>query len=362
MKPLLRFFKDFFAAKRILGDDDNLTGLLKADALLQALVTDGKIPGLAITVTRKEKVVFQKGYGLANREEDIRIDPKNSVFRIASVSKPIAALTLAKLVTDGKLKLDASLYGYVPYFPSKKYDFSIRQLAGHTAGIRAYKGKEYALNKPYSIKEGITVFEKDPLEFEPGTAYLYNSYDWCLLSLAMQEATGRPFEELVQESVLKPLDMKQTFPEIPAQNNGFNIPNKTTFYSRNRLGFRKAVPVHNFYKLAGGGYLSTSDDIAKLGKANYKEIGISEEVWHQFLTSVEIQGEPTYYGLGWQVSEDAKGRPYYGHVGNGVGGYANFYVYPNQEMVFSILINCTDPRVQLVLDEVIDALLSMEPT
>ena len=235
----------------------------------------------------------------------------------------------------------------------KKHDFTIRQLASHTAGIRGYLGKEYGLNEPYSIKESIVIFKEQDLLFKPGTGYYYNSFDWVLISLAMQEISGIAFEDYVQKHVLSSLGLKDTFPEI----SGDNVPNSVTFYSKNRMGFRKAIPVNNFYKLAGGGYLSTTADIAKFGQAYLDEKAIDEVVIKDFLTSEKIKGEPTYYGLGWQVSEDKKGRPYYGHVGNGVGGYSVFYVYPEINMVFSILINCTNPKIEEELEEIIELLI-----
>lgn len=361
MKPLTKYLKNLFAFQRITHKDASLKGLTKADAILNRLVAEKKIPGLSITVLKKGKVLLQKGYGYADIEHQKHVYPKKTIFRIASVSKPIAATALAHMVSEGLINLDASFYKYVPYYPKKKYDFTIRQLASHTAGIRSYKGKEYALNMPFSIKESIEVFAHDDLCFEPGTDYLYNSFDWVLISLAMQEASGIPFEEYVQEKVLNPLLMTNTFAEsCPVERSRDLITDKesnlTTFYSKNRLGFRKAIPVNNYFKLAGGGYLSTSEDIANFGQAYLDEKILNQKVLSPFLTSETIQAKKTYYGLGWQVSEDKKGRPFYGHVGNGVGGYSNFFVYPKEETVFSILINCTDPKVQEDLDEVINAL------
>jgi CubicO group peptidase (beta-lactamase class C family) len=173
------------------------------------------------------------------------------------------------------------------------------------------------------------------------------------LSLAMEEASGIPFEEYVRTRVLEPLGMFCTYPEIPDADSKY----LATFYSRDRRGFRKAIPVDNRYKLAGGGYLSTSADIARLGQAyldgNIKDKGLLS----QFLTSVYIEDKPTWYGLGWQVSRDKQGRPFYGHVGNAIGGYAIFFVYPGERTVFAILVNCTSPGVQEELDEVIACLL-----
>lgn len=369
---IVNYLNNIFASKRVLGTDKRLNGFARANRLLEELVAEGKVPGLSITVLRDGKTVLQKGYGYVDLEKKTLADPINTLYRIASVSKPIAATALAHCVAENIIDLDASFYNYVPYYPEKKYDFTIRQLASHTAGIRGYQGSEYGLNKPYSIKEGIEVFKDDELIFQPGTDYHYNSFDWVLISLAIQEVTGVPFEQYVQEKVLNPLALLNTFVEchkehtissrsskaaytsaIPSNGN-LHIP---VFYSKNRLGFRKAIQVNNFYKLAGGGYLSTSKDIAQFGQKYLDGTILNPEVLTQFLSSENLNGKKTYYGLGWQVSEDAMGRPFYGHIGNGVGGYSNFFVYPEQKMVFSILTNCTNPKIQLEFDEVINELM-----
>lgn len=348
-------FKDFWASHRLLGKDGTLPHLVRADGLLQQLIASKKVPGMAVTVLQHGKPILEKGYGWADRANKVPVLPQYSRFRIASVSKPIASVALAHMVAEGILDMDASIYEYVPYFPQKKYDITLRQLASHTAGIRGYRGKEYALDGPRTIKEGVAVFREDPLLFEPGTEYLYNSYDWCLLSLAMQEASGVPFETYVNQKVLKPLGMEHTVPELKGQR----VDHQAAFYTRRAsCGFREAVTVDNFFKLAGGGFLSTASDVARFGQAVLEGHPSLPSNMPQFITAQKVQGKSTYYGLGWQVSQDTKGRSFYGHVGNGVGGYANFFVYPEQQMVFAILTNCTDPKVQPELDRVVDELLT----
>ena len=373
VNPITKYIKNLFAKKRIIGAHSKLRGLVKAEAILNDLVNEKKVPGLAITVIKNGETLLQKGYGYTDLENKLSVDPRKTIFRIASVSKPIAATALAHMVDDGFIHLDSSFYEYVPYYPKKKWDFSIRQLASHTAGIRAYRGAEYGLNKPYSIKESIEIFKDDDLLFEPGTDYLYNSFDWVLISLAMQEVSGVPFEEYVQEKVLKPLGMSTTFAPTKTVNSStvkiglgdidrFSTPLEqteriTSFYSKNRLGFRKAIQVNNFYKIAGGGYLSTTVDIANFGQAYLEGKILNKEVLSPFLTSETVNENKTYYGLGWQVSEDKKGRKYYGHIGNGVGGYSNLYIYPKEKLVFAVLINCTNPGIQEELDEMLGIFL-----
>ena len=352
--PLITYLKNFFVSKRLLGGGLVPENLIQADILLQGLIEERKIPGLAVTVLKEGDTIFQKGYGYADLDTKKRVNPRKTIFRIASVSKPIAATALAQMVEDGVIDLDASFYKYVPYFPKKQYDFTIRQLAGHTAGIRGYKGKEHGLNKPYSIKESIEIFKDSDLLFEPGTGYHYNSFDWVMVSLAMQEASGIPFDEYVREKVLQPLELYNTTPEVASKR----YPKAATFYSKNRIGFKKAIPVNNWYKLAGGGFLSTSEDIANFGNAYIQKKVGKGHPWSQFVTSEMVENKPTYYGLGWQVSRDKKGRLFYGHIGNGVGGYSNFFVYPKQQVVFSLLVNCTNPKIQQELDEVVDEILN----
>lgn len=322
--------------------------------LLSDLVENNNLPGIAVSVFKNNAVIIQEGFGYARLEEKVAMDPVSTLTRAASASKPIAAMALGKLVASGQMAWDESFYSYVPYFPKKSYDFSLRQLASHTAGIRAYKGKEFALNKSFSIRDGLTVFQDDPLLFKPGTSYAYTSFDWVMLSLAVEEVTGVPFAEFVEQEVLRPIGLSKTRPEVPGDTHA----NVARFYTKNRSGFRKAVPVDNRYKLAGGGYLTTANELARFGQAclDYRILdrSIMAEIWKPQL----IDQTNTYYGLGWEVSEDDLGRPYFGHRGNSVGAYTNFYLYPGQDVVFVALINCTDPGVQPVLDQVRNLILS----
>jgi len=331
-----------------------LKGRAAADKILSDLVHFNKVPGLAITLLKEGEILFQKGYGYADMARVLSMDPKQTLCRAASASKPIAALALGKMMETGNIDPDASFYHYVPYFPKKKYDFTIRQLAGHTAGIRGYRGKEYALNKPLSIKDSLDIFKDDDLLFEPGSDYHYNSFDWVMLSLAMEEVSGIPFETQVDQDVLQPLGLRNTRPELPNEKDE----RVAKFYTRYGGGFKIATSVDNRYKLAGGGFLTTSDDLAHFGQACLEQKLLDKSTWKELWESKEVNGQNTYYGLGWEVSEDLQGRKRLGHTGNGVGGYSNFYIYPKEKVVVSILINCTDPKVQAVLDIATDIFIS----
>ncbi|WP_350285088.1 serine hydrolase domain-containing protein [uncultured Croceitalea sp.] len=348
---MISYIKKLFSFKSQIKSYEDLNGVELADAIFNNLIVEKRVPSLSVTILHKGQAVLQKGYGYADLEKGLKIKPKDTVYRIASVSKCITGLAFGKMVEDGIVGFDDSFYKYVPDYPKKKYDFTLRQLAGHSAGIRGYRGKEFALNQPFTIKDSTTVFKNDPLVFEPNKGYLYNSFDFVLLSLAMQVACGVPFEDYVQNQVLEPLGLQNTY--VPDSET---FENSVQFYTKTATLFKTAIDVNNYYKLAGGGYLSTSTDIAKFGQAVLGQKLLQPETYDELLTAQTIKERSTYYGLGFQVSQDNMGNHFVGHVGNSVGAYTNFFVYPDSQLVISILINCTDPKVQTELDMAITAL------
>lgn len=351
------FFNTFFNKKKPLLSLQGLEGIHFADAVFHNLIVEGKVPGISVGIKQDGETILQKGYGYSNLEKRKPVDPLTDLFRIASISKCITGLAFGKMVEEGILHYDDSFFKYVPYYPKKQFDFTLRQLAAHTAGIRGYRGKEFALNKPYSIKDSIEVFKDDSLLFEPAKGYLYNSFDFVLLSLAMQEASGVPFQDYVREKVLSPLGMKNTLsPNEILKGTGQEY-ELSTFYTKHSHGFKKAIDVNNFYKVAGGGYLSTSEDIALLGQAILDNRLLKPETYDQLLASQRVNEKLTYYGLGFQVSQDNNGNPFIGHIGNSVGTYTNFFVYPKDKTVIAILINCSQSAIQQSLDKGIEAFL-----
>ncbi len=101
MKPILKYMQDLLASRRVVGKDEQLSGMLKADQLLQQLIDNKRVPGLAISVRKNNQVYFLKGYGFSNVEQQIPVHPQETIFRVASVSKPIAATALAVMVGEG---------------------------------------------------------------------------------------------------------------------------------------------------------------------------------------------------------------------------------------------------------------------
>ncbi|WP_315162366.1 serine hydrolase domain-containing protein [Capnocytophaga leadbetteri] len=325
----------------------------EAEKILYYLIQEEIIPGSSVTVTKQGKIIWQGGYGYADISKKTPVDPQKTIFRVASMSKAITGVLLARLQEQKKFDWNLSLYEYVPNFPPKPFDFTIKQLAGHLAGIRSYKANEYTLNKKYSIEEGIDLFKDDILQSAPGTKFLYSSYGINLISLAIEKCLNKKFEDIAKEEVFKPLNMWRTFPD-----RGKIITDEAIPYTRTKKGLDKATEVNNYFKLAGGGFLSTSHDIAKMGTAIERHSFLSQAVENEMLKKqcttddVEIN-----YGIGWQNQRDWNGRDYFGHTGMGVGGFGWLSVYPNEQVVIVMLFNVTDPQISIYLQRLTDFIL-----
>jgi CubicO group peptidase (beta-lactamase class C family) len=314
--------------------------IAKARSILEARIEEG-YPGISVAVGVGGEIVFAEAVGFANVESNTAMTPKTKL-RIGSVSKPVTAAGLMLLVEPDRLDLDVPVQTYVPSFPEKAYPFTLRQLAGHTAGIRHYKGIESYSKKHYpTVIEGLTIFQDDPLEFEPGTKYSYSSYGYNLVSAAMETPAGQDFLTFMQEAVFDPLGMDDTIADWTTRD----IPNRTTFYVKADENPRVAPPVDNSYKWAGGGFLSTPSDLVRFGSAHLKPGFLTQESLDTVFTSQTLDnGDETGYGIGWRIQPPPNGNALllWQHGGSSVGGKANLMVVPDVGVVAAMLANVSN--------------------
>jgi len=311
--------------------------ITQIDQLAQKAFDENRFPGMAVAIWHKGETVFMKGYGFADIKNEVKIDPEQSKFRIGSVSKPVTAAALAQLYEEGKIDLDAPIQQHVPDFPKKKWDITLRQLAGHLAGIRHYKGLEFMSKKYYpTVNEGLEIFEDDDLLHEPNSKYAYSSYGWNLISAAIETAADTNFLDYMQMAVFEPLELEGMMPEHSNQE----IENLVTFYTLFARGNRISPKVDNSYKWAGGGFIAPADDVMKFGVAHLKAGYLKAETLDIWTTPQATSGgKSTNYGIGWRSGEDKKGREWYGHSGGSVGGTSMLLIFPEQEMVVVTLVN-----------------------
>ncbi|HXG72152.1 MAG TPA: serine hydrolase domain-containing protein, partial [Gemmatimonadaceae bacterium] len=306
--------------------------------LLEGMRRSG-IPGAAVTVMRDGHIIWSEGLGFADAENRVPVTTLTR-FRIGSVSKPLATAALGVLIEEGKLDLDAPVQRYVPSFPAKRYPFTVRQLAGHLAGVRHYGNAEEFLSKQHygSVSDALSIFRNDSLQFRPGEKYGYSTFGYVLLSAVIEGAAGEPFISFMRRRVIDPIGMSRTVPEYPDSI----IPGRARFYSRkdSLSPIHNAPYVNNSNKWAGGGYLSTTEDLALFGHsmstAGLLKRKTTDVMWTSMRTA---DGKPTDYGIGWSVNTDSAGRRTISHSGGSVGGTAMLVIHPEERLVFAFLFN-----------------------
>jgi serine beta-lactamase-like protein LACTB, mitochondrial len=298
------------------------------------------IPGLAIAVAVDGRMVFAEGFGYADLEQRVPAWPATK-FRIGSISKPLTAVALMQLVEQHKVDLDAPVQNYVPSFPEKGTRITPRLLAGHLAGIRHYKDDEFLIAKHYdTIVEGLKIFQDDPLVAPPGTKYSYSTYGFNLLSAVIESASGETFLDYMQRHVFDALGLAHT----TADENRRIVDERSRFYSRTTNGALENAPyVDNSYKWAGGGFISTPEDIVRFGSALLRPGFLSADSLNLLFSSQKtIAGQETNYGIGWALQKSQSGQRIYQHSGGSVGGTCQLIVYPETRVVVALLTNLGD--------------------
>ncbi|MGH7607565.1 MAG: serine hydrolase domain-containing protein [Gemmatimonadales bacterium] len=301
------------------------------------------IPGFAIAVAVDGQLVWSEAFGYADLEARRPATPTTQ-FRIGSVSKPLTADAIAHLYESGKLDLDAPVQRYVPTFPEKGAVITTRLVAGHLAGLRHYRGAEFIMNRPFpSVTAALAIFKDDSLVAAPGTRFSYSSYGFNLLSAVIEEASGEEFLAYMSRQVFTPLGMTSTAPD----RNDSLIPNRTRFYERTAAGeFVPSPTVDNSYKWAGGGFLSTAEDLTRFGSA-FLEPGHLEAATLELLFTPQrtTSGAATPYGIGWYIGSDTLDHRYVYHGGGSVGGTTAFGVDRDSRVVFALVTNLGRARL-----------------
>lgn len=311
-----------------------------AQALMQNYFEQNKTPGMAVSVGLNDQLVWSAGFGFADLEQQVRVDPAETRFRFGSVIKSMTAFATAQLVDQGKLDLDAPVQTYVPFFPVKQAPISTRQLLAHLGGVRHYNGNEFLNHKQYnSIEQGLEIFANDPLEHVPGTAYRYSSYGYNLISAVIENAAGQDYLGFMQENVFGPLQLESIVPDVLHQI----IPGRGRYYHKENAEILNSPEVNNSYKWASGGYIGTSDDLVRFGLAQLNDGRISPETQKMYWTEQHtVAGEPTGYGLGWRITKDANNNLWIGHGGGSVGGTTAFWMMPEKGLVITAISNLSE--------------------
>lgn len=316
-------------------------------------------PGISAAIAIDGELVWAGATGWADIEQN-RPMSSNSQFRIGSTSKALNASLLARMVDDEKIYLDAPISEYsIGQLNPAWQDITPRHLASHTSGIPHYEDNSdwqgmletISLDKHYdNVADSVSLFDDSNHLFAPGVNFKYSSLGTVLLSAVMQQAAQISYQQSMQEEVIVPLNLHSTLPEPPVSLRKTHAPNLVTHYwqpNYNEDLVAKWREVDLSHRLAGGGFISTSVDLVKLGIGFNSSSFIGPQTREQFWTPQTMKnGEVNHqnYALGWRVRESDFGEQigklfHANHGGISQGAQSWLMVIPKYNMAVAVNIN-----------------------
>ena len=311
-------------------------GLEVYDRLVGEWMKKWNVPGGQIAVARHGRLVLVRSYGWANVEEQ-KPTTNDSLFRIASVSKPITAVAILRLVEAGRVDLDDQVFDRLPQFPLAEADggdprlaqITLRQLLAHTGGWDRDKSFDPMFN-PFKAAEVLKVappadpatiirfMQRQPLDFEPGQKYAYSNFGYCLLGRVIEQATGKSYADAVRELVLEPCGAASL--ELGRTRQADRPPREVRYYAQPANEQTRSVfadvkeqvawPDGGFYLEAldaHGGWIGSAADLLRfvIAVEGSRGPGLLKGETLDLMTARPpapvSQTGPTYYGLGWMI-------------------------------------------------------------
>lgn len=325
------------------------------EAAIAAEMSKQNIPGLSVAIVTDNALRWSNGYGFADLENFVPAKA-GTIYRLASISKAVTAVGVMQLAERGKLDLDAPVQKYCPAFPEKQWPVTSRHILAHLSGIRHYKTEEeYGSTRRYdTIIAALDMFKSEPLLHEPGAKYTYTTFGYSVLGCAVEGASGQKFADFLSENLFKPAGMDR----MRVDSIGDIIPNRAQGYRRTREGsLRNSDLADNSYKIAGGGFVSTVEDLAKFAIAVQTGAVLKRETVEQMLTSQKLRdGKETNYGLGWSVQMQNNQKTV-GHSGaqQRVSTYLN--MIPARNFAVALMVNVEDTRLRPLADQITEIVL-----
>jgi CubicO group peptidase (beta-lactamase class C family)/pimeloyl-ACP methyl ester carboxylesterase len=326
--------------------------LPKLEALAKQTLEKTGVPGMAVVVVHRDEVVFLKGFGVREAGTDKLVDA-DTVFQLASMSKPFASTVLAALVGDGVIGWDDRLIDHLPGFrlsdPWVTSQVTIRDMLCHRSGLPSFAADELEQSFGYNRSEVLRRLRFYKLASSFRTQYAYTNFGLTAAAEAGARAAKQSWEALSAEKLYQPLGMKSTssrFADYAA------APNRALLHVRVDGKWTAKYTRDPDAQAPAGGVSSTARDLSAWmrlhlagGKFEGKQIiaanALAETHRPQILTGVNpATSLPTFYGLGWVVFQDEHGRLFWRHNGAfSMGARTEVVLLPRQQLGIAVVTN-----------------------
>jgi CubicO group peptidase (beta-lactamase class C family) len=316
-------------------------------------------PGVSIAIVENGEYEWANGFGLADVENNVPAS-EHTLYRLGSISKPLTAVGALQLWERGKIDLDLPVQKYCSAFPEKQKPITTREVMGHIGGIRHYKeGRgdlEIDNTKHFDnpIQAGLDFFKNDPLVADPGTHFHYSTQGYTLVGCVMEGASAAKYLDFMRQNVLVPAGMDHT----QADDRIAIIPFRTRFYQKTNSGtVENADFLDSSYKIPGGGWISSAEDMAKFAVALLNDKLIKRSTRDLMWTPLKpSDGSEDKYGLGWGVGNE-NGVKIVGHSGGQQGTSTDFQIAPDQRTAVVVLTNLEEAPSPQLATEILHILL-----
>lgn len=330
--------------------------------LISASISKDKIPGLSVAVVSQGHMLYSKVFGEADVENHVPVTA-NSLFRTASVAKPITATAALVLAAAGRLNLDAPIHDYCPAFPEKGSAITSRELLAHRSGIRHYKSE--TLDDPEvssvhhypKLSDAFVLFGNDPLVHQPGTAFLYSTFGYTVLGCVLEGAAGESFPALMKQYVFVPADMQASTIDDARKI----IRNRVRGYDVGRDGRLENAPyIDSSDKYPAGGLLTTATELARFIEHLYSGTFLPPRFREEMWTPVTNLAKGRGYALGWGTYSYRSMRVL-AHSGDQQGATATVLLIPERELGIAILANTENADLDTLAKGIVDAVIVERP-
>jgi serine beta-lactamase-like protein LACTB, mitochondrial len=329
------------------------------EAAVAKFMASTHVPGLSVAVVENGEYEWAGGFGFADLENNSPAS-EHTLYRLGSISKSLTATGAMELWERGQLDLNAPVQKYCPAFPQKPWPITTREVMGHLGGIRHYKGGpddlEIFNTKHFDnpIPAGLDFFKNDPLVSEPGKEFHYSTQGYTLVGCVMEGASGATYVDFMMQNVLAPAGMDHT----QVDNRFTIIPYRTRFYQKTKTGtVENAEFLDSSYKIPGGGWLSSAEDMARFEVAILQDKLMKHATRDLMWTPLKPKdGKEDQYALGWGTrTED--GIDTVGHGGGQQGTSTYFVLAPRQNAGVVVLTNMEDLSPNQLADEILKVLV-----
>ena len=300
----------------------------------ETFLANEHIVGMSVAVVDDGEIIFEHAFGERDREAKLAAGP-DTLFRLASVSKPVTATLALELVEQRKLDLEAPLSKLLPDLGEPLAKLSPIQLLSHTSGVRHYQALKLDNGTQHrTTAQALALFARDPLLFEPGTKHSYSTHAFTLAVAAIEAASGASFVERVRA-----LAERAGAPSLDCEVASESKPKRSALYALSKSGEPVLCGQREdlSWKYGGGGLESTASDLARFADAVLRAKVVSEESRDRMWTRTKLaDGSLTGYGLGWGVS--TKGERL-SHTGSQQGASSALLVLREEGIVIAVLAN-----------------------